>query len=167
MTVSCARCHDHKFDAISTADYYSLTGYLQSSNYRQVRFESLEQNKRVAEQLLVVDRKYQQQIAELLLSKGISPPAQTSYLNHEAVVLTLPRFRNRITSRMATFLARALAEPVGLILKPMAPANSQSSECRILLTRPTIRSGTGWNQSRWGRFKTRTSFQSSIEVGAH
>jgi hypothetical protein len=31
LTVSCARCHDHKFDAISTADYYSLTGFLQSS----------------------------------------------------------------------------------------------------------------------------------------
>jgi len=31
LTVSCARCHDHKFDAISTADYYSLAGYLESS----------------------------------------------------------------------------------------------------------------------------------------
>ncbi len=31
LTVSCARCHDHKFDAISTADYYALTGYLRSS----------------------------------------------------------------------------------------------------------------------------------------
>jgi hypothetical protein len=31
LTVSCARCHDHKFDAISTADYYGLTGYLHSS----------------------------------------------------------------------------------------------------------------------------------------
>ena len=26
MTVSCARCHDHKFDAISQADYYALFG---------------------------------------------------------------------------------------------------------------------------------------------
>ena len=24
MTVACARCHDHKFDAISTKDYYAL-----------------------------------------------------------------------------------------------------------------------------------------------
>lgn len=31
MTVACARCHDHKFDAISTQDYYALSGFLQSS----------------------------------------------------------------------------------------------------------------------------------------
>ena len=35
LTVSCARCHDHKFDAISTADYYALAGFLQSSR-RQI-----------------------------------------------------------------------------------------------------------------------------------
>ncbi len=29
LTVACARCHDHKFDAISTRDYYALYGYLQ------------------------------------------------------------------------------------------------------------------------------------------
>ena len=48
MTVACARCHDHKFDAISTRDYYALYGYLQSSNYHQVRFESMEQNRSIA-----------------------------------------------------------------------------------------------------------------------
>jgi len=31
LTIACARCHDHKFDAISTADYYALTGYLRGS----------------------------------------------------------------------------------------------------------------------------------------
>ncbi|QEF99013.1 Planctomycete cytochrome C [Stieleria maiorica] len=30
LTVSCARCHDHKFDAISQADYYALFGVLAS-----------------------------------------------------------------------------------------------------------------------------------------
>ena len=34
QTVACARCHDHKFDAISTKDYYALSGYLQSSRYQ-------------------------------------------------------------------------------------------------------------------------------------
>ncbi len=31
LTVSCARCHDHKFDPIPTADYYSLYGIFSSS----------------------------------------------------------------------------------------------------------------------------------------
>ena len=31
LTVSCARCHDHKFDPIPTADYYSLHGIFASS----------------------------------------------------------------------------------------------------------------------------------------
>ena len=29
--MSCARCHDHKYDAIPTADYYSLYGVFASS----------------------------------------------------------------------------------------------------------------------------------------
>jgi hypothetical protein len=32
LTVACARCHDHKFDPIPTADYYSLYGVLASSS---------------------------------------------------------------------------------------------------------------------------------------
>lgn len=31
MTVSCARCHDHKFDPIPTTDYYGLAGIFASS----------------------------------------------------------------------------------------------------------------------------------------
>ena len=87
VTVACARCHDHKFDAISTADYYSLSGFLQSSDYRQVRFESIEQNRRVAEQLAQVDAKYQRQIVDLLEAQGVSLPKQTSYIDDAAIVV--------------------------------------------------------------------------------
>jgi hypothetical protein len=31
LTVQCARCHDHKFDPVSTRDYYALAGIFQSS----------------------------------------------------------------------------------------------------------------------------------------
>ncbi len=51
LTVACARCHDHKFDPITQKDYYALLGFLESSGYRQVRFEALEQNRRVAAEL--------------------------------------------------------------------------------------------------------------------
>jgi hypothetical protein len=34
LTVACARCHDHKFDPITTQDYYALAGVIRSSEYR-------------------------------------------------------------------------------------------------------------------------------------
>ena len=56
LTVSCARCHDHKFDAISTKDFYALQGYLQSSGYRQARYETMTHNGRIARQLDELER---------------------------------------------------------------------------------------------------------------
>jgi cytochrome c553 len=64
LTVACARCHDHKFDAISQADYYALAGFLQSSAYRQVRFESAEHNAEVARQIDTLRRTTGRQLAE-------------------------------------------------------------------------------------------------------
>tara|TARA_R110002096_G_scaffold147671_16_gene307712 strand:- start:49120 stop:51201 length:2082 start_codon:yes stop_codon:yes gene_type:complete len=34
LTIACARCHDHKFDPIPTADYYALAGIFLSSETR-------------------------------------------------------------------------------------------------------------------------------------
>ncbi|HAD59934.1 MAG TPA: hypothetical protein DCG12_11875 [Planctomycetaceae bacterium] len=36
FTISCARCHDHKFDPIPTADYYALAGILHSTTQSTV-----------------------------------------------------------------------------------------------------------------------------------
>lgn len=35
LTVACARCHDHKYDPITTADYYGLAGIFASSEYQE------------------------------------------------------------------------------------------------------------------------------------
>lgn len=87
VTLACARCHDHKFDAISTADYYSLSGFLQSSDYRQVRFESMEQNRHVAERLAEVDAKYQREIRELLERLDLRPPKPSMALSDKAIAV--------------------------------------------------------------------------------
>jgi mono/diheme cytochrome c family protein len=44
VTLGCARCHDHKFDPIPTADYYAIYGILASTHYPEsgtdeVRFQ--------------------------------------------------------------------------------------------------------------------------------
>ncbi len=35
LTVSCARCHDHKFDPIPTKDYYALAGIFACTKYKE------------------------------------------------------------------------------------------------------------------------------------
>jgi hypothetical protein len=35
VTLACARCHDHKFDAIATRDYYAMAGVLKSSRRQE------------------------------------------------------------------------------------------------------------------------------------
>lgn len=66
LTVTCARCHDHKFDAISARDYYSMTGFLQGSQYRQVRFETMEQERSTATELDRLDADYASQVKKAL-----------------------------------------------------------------------------------------------------
>jgi hypothetical protein len=72
VTVACARCHDHKFDAISQRDYYALAGYLQSSSYRLARFETWEQDRQTAVDLVALEAKYRPQIA-VALAKALRP----------------------------------------------------------------------------------------------
>ena len=49
-TIACARCHDHKFDAVTTADFYSLYGIIASSpfTYRNAANPKILQNKQAA-----------------------------------------------------------------------------------------------------------------------
>src|SRR5262249_2735878 len=35
LTVACARCHDHKYDPIPTADYYSLAGVFANTETKE------------------------------------------------------------------------------------------------------------------------------------
>ena len=50
QTLGCARCHDHKFDPIPTADYYALAGILTSTTVMEKRYMLNEQ--RVMERLV-------------------------------------------------------------------------------------------------------------------
>lgn len=72
LTVSCARCHDHKFDPITTADYYGLAGIFASSDYqeRPIVPQEVINQKNAAEsslksQQLVVDRFLDQEARKL------------------------------------------------------------------------------------------------------
>lgn len=72
LTVGCARCHDHKFDAISQRDYYALTGFLISGSYRQVRVQTAEHDKQIAAQLEQGRALARRQVADQLLKSAQS-----------------------------------------------------------------------------------------------
>ncbi len=43
LSVGCARCHDHKFDPITTRDYYALSGFMKSSRANIINLTPPEQ----------------------------------------------------------------------------------------------------------------------------
>jgi hypothetical protein len=49
LTVSCARCHDHKFDPIPTRDYYSLAGLFYGTNMTDAPIATAAEQKAYAE----------------------------------------------------------------------------------------------------------------------
>ena len=65
LALGCARCHDHKFDAISAADYYAIAGMVMSSSYRQAPYEVLGANRDVAMRLAAADTKARQTLLPL------------------------------------------------------------------------------------------------------
>ena len=55
LTIACARCHDHKFDAITTADYYALCGFLQSSGYHLANTADPKEIDRARDELITLN----------------------------------------------------------------------------------------------------------------
>jgi cytochrome c553 len=117
LTIACARCHDHKFDAISSDDYYALAGYLQSSSYRQVRFETMEHNRRIAAQLDRLRQQTSEQIKQLLND------------------LTAPELINKSSESTARMLLQAAA---AIRDKPHPPESGDSGAEQITELAPWI-----------------------------
>ncbi len=56
LSTGCARCHDHKFDPISTRDYYALVGILKSSRYDFAAIDAPEKSQALVREITEVDR---------------------------------------------------------------------------------------------------------------
>jgi hypothetical protein len=77
LTVSCARCHDHKYDPVPTADYYSLHGVFMSLEEPKER-PVLGQPKDTPEY-----QKYLEKRNELIAKREAAPDEETKKANAE------------------------------------------------------------------------------------
>ena len=94
LTVSCAKCHDHKFDAITTADYYSMYGILRSSRLNYASIPALDQTHR---EVVTEMAQLKQEVARSLISSATveaeSIEKAIALLNEPAVQELLPEAR--------------------------------------------------------------------------
>lgn len=63
-TIACARCHDHKMDAISTKDYYGLLGILRSSRMVSHTLDAPEVNEPVIARMAELRRALREELAK-------------------------------------------------------------------------------------------------------
>ncbi|MFM7058545.1 MAG: DUF1553 domain-containing protein [Planctomycetota bacterium] len=118
LTIACARCHDHKFDAISTEDYYALAGFLQSSRRR---IEWLDPGQQQEQRLAEIRR--HQQAADATLSSGLQTwtPELLKQLVLAALDDAIPLSGPATTAHRDAFRT-ALAAPDSLLpSSPLAP----------------------------------------------
>lgn len=88
LTVSCARCHDHKFDPILTADYYAMYGLIESTRFSPVAAEktiTTEKSVKEIEDLkvymskLISDKWDEKDIAKKTITSKEKVAAETTY----------------------------------------------------------------------------------------
>ncbi|MBC7856248.1 MAG: PSD1 domain-containing protein, partial [Pirellulaceae bacterium] len=62
-TVACARCHDHKLDAISTQDYYAMLGILRSSRLVSHTIDAPDTNEALIQQMVALKGEIRKELA--------------------------------------------------------------------------------------------------------
>jgi hypothetical protein len=111
LTVSCARCHDHKFDPISTEDYYGLAGVFASIEMFNRPLDQKSQSKKPADAMHIVrDRSKPTNLKVHLRGdpKDLGPEVPRRFLTALSKDATPPKFMQG-SGRLE--LARSIASP--------------------------------------------------------
>ncbi|MFO1007222.1 MAG: PSD1 and planctomycete cytochrome C domain-containing protein [Planctomycetaceae bacterium] len=117
MTLGCARCHDHKFDPIQTADYYALAGIFKSTKTMDtyVKVAKWHENVLPSAEATAIQTKYDQELATKKqaietfiaaadkaakdgLAPGTTPPESLAPLYPEATTAELAKLRAELSA---------------------------------------------------------------------
>jgi hypothetical protein len=132
LTVACARCHDHKFEPIPTADYYALAGILTSTQVMERRHMLGQQ--RVMERLVGLgvegvdlDSAYENYWRELPKTKKALKEAQAalaSLKNGDACCSSMPTLEEQ--QAKVNELKKFIASPPAIPPRAMIPSDKDS-----------------------------------------
>lgn len=87
LTVSCAKCHDHKFDPITAADYYALYGVMESTRFSPVPAD-VDKDKKLAAKELVDLKTYMRKLVASKWSTAKNSAENAELAQNKAVATT-------------------------------------------------------------------------------
>jgi hypothetical protein len=83
LTVGCARCHDHKLEAVSQRDYYAMAGMFMSSRWVSNTLDTPERNRVTLQRLAVLKPKIHEAVAEWWLESVADLPKRLETVEPE------------------------------------------------------------------------------------
>ena len=111
LTVSCARCHDHKFDAISQKDYYSLFGTFYGARPIQATIDNPKHLKVHSEEMAALKRKIQNELADVWVAAARLLEVRLTYAQDTAVKEALEEAACDEESPLAAWVDLRRSEP--------------------------------------------------------
>ncbi len=115
LTIGCARCHDHKFDAITSADYYALAGYLQSSRRRVEWLDPVRRTESMARLLAFLRKETREPIAHGIIAM---PPQRVIDRMKELLYSKLPATDPELPSKvLLAEKTREFDHPLSLVAR--------------------------------------------------
>lgn len=117
LTISCARCHDHKIDAISTKDYYALVGMLESCSQVVHTLDSPERIRGLESEIFETKKLIRQHLGQRWLK-----PIED--LNHQIAAALMGKATPKLTAHLNGSLEQS--DP-GYILQQLMQTGTNSA----------------------------------------
>ncbi|WP_435007576.1 DUF1549 and DUF1553 domain-containing protein [Tundrisphaera lichenicola] len=130
LTIGCARCHDHKFDALPTTDYYRLQSFFAGSNLVEIPIASeaevaaFEEAKKAAEAKIAPLKKRMSEI-EAPYRKVLAESKRAMLTPDEQALLAIPEKDRTPTQKI---LAQGLGTTLAVKWEEVAEAVAKDAE---------------------------------------
>ncbi|MBL4886150.1 MAG: DUF1553 domain-containing protein [Planctomycetaceae bacterium] len=142
MTVACARCHDHKIDAISQADYYALASVFMTPRWTARPIDAPGKNEALISQLKQLRGQIQKQIGQTW--KSNSGPLATG--------VSFQKWANENRASLKDAKIEEIAWPLGQLLNDLV--ESESAQPNRDISETWRRLITEWKTTRESRRKS-------------